>query len=133
MIERALRSHRRRLLGQGVTEYVIVTALVALVAVTALGFLGRHTSESFCQVSNGLNNGGGNFFGMGRNESGQLGTGQATSPASATPVRAQMCGNTLASGRNESAAVANDGTLYIWGLSDGYGELGPNGPSTSGL
>ena len=116
--------------GQSVAEYVILVALMVTLGFWAVQTLGSQTSEAFCKVSNGFNAGGGSFYGMGRDEHGQLGNGSTGGPYS-SPQKAKLCGNFLAAGRNSSAAVANDGTIYAWGISDGYGELGSSLPAGS--
>lgn len=42
------RSHR----GQGLTEYILLIALVAIAAIAAVKYFGRTTSDSFKQAGN---------------------------------------------------------------------------------
>jgi len=42
--------HRRRIRGQGMTEYIIVVALVAIAAVAAVSFFGAAVKGQFVQL-----------------------------------------------------------------------------------
>ncbi len=45
---------RRRVTGQGMTEYIIIVAMIALAAIAAVGAFGGVVKDSFVQMSNGL-------------------------------------------------------------------------------
>lgn len=45
---------KRRITGQGMTEYIIVVALVALAAVTAVGFFGDTIQSQFAAMGQKL-------------------------------------------------------------------------------
>ena len=43
--------------GQGLTEYAMILALIAIVAVSALSFLGDQIQSIFCDITNDLAHG----------------------------------------------------------------------------
>jgi alpha-tubulin suppressor-like RCC1 family protein len=113
--------------GQGVIEYALILSLVAMIALGLLQNLGRLTSGGFCKVSNGLA-GGGPLYGTGRNDHGQLAIGTMTGNYTTPQEAINICGAVIAAGNNQLGAVGNDNTLWEWGITDGYGEFGPNAP-----
>jgi Flp pilus assembly pilin Flp len=52
--------HRTSQTGQGLTEYILLVALIAIAAIAAVKYFGRTTSDSFKsagdQVANQINN-----------------------------------------------------------------------------
>ena len=45
---------RRRISGQGMTEYIIIVALIALAAITVVGFFGETVQQQFAGMSQKL-------------------------------------------------------------------------------
>jgi len=45
---------KRRITGQGMTEYIIVVALIAIGAVTAVGVFGEAVQAQFANMTGGL-------------------------------------------------------------------------------
>lgn len=46
----SIRSSSKREKGQGLVEYAIIVALIAIVVIVAVGMLGRHTSWQYGDV-----------------------------------------------------------------------------------
>jgi alpha-tubulin suppressor-like RCC1 family protein len=122
---RVVRSALQR--GQGMLEYALILALIALVVFALLQVVGKLTKSAFCQVASGLNHnsGGCTVLAWGAGDKGQLGNGANSN--SATPVQPTISGFTEISTTHgyHNLAIKSDGTLWTWG-SDWFGELGIN-------
>jgi alpha-tubulin suppressor-like RCC1 family protein len=126
----SLRSHRRIEGGQGILEYALAVALVALVAVALLQVVGKRANSALCQTSTGLSGGTGgcSLSAMGANGVGQLGDGSTTDRR--TPAQVVGAGGsgtltrlTAIAAQGNTVALSSDGGVWDWG-SNAYGQLG---------
>jgi alpha-tubulin suppressor-like RCC1 family protein len=101
-------------------EYGIILVVIALVVVALVQFIGNRTSAALCDVSVGLNGGGG-VAGMGDNSSGNLGTGNTNQAKYPTAIN--FCAKQLAAFWAGTLALKPDGTVWAWGSNDSS-ELG---------
>jgi|SRR5579884_497291 len=116
--------------GVSTTEYVVAVALIAVVVMAALSWLGKLDKSAFCQVSGGLQQGVGcSVTGWGSDKYGQLGNGSYTWPAD-TPYYGPTTANglsvvmsSMSVGYYHVMALSTEGSIWGWG-EDTSGELG---------
>lgn len=127
MPRRPLRAQPLR--GQGMTEYAVILALLAVVVLAVLGVVGRSTANAVCSTTTGLG-GAGKLYTWGDNSWGELGTGSGGNTATPSLV-SSVCASQMAAGWRHTLALKPDGTVWAWG-DNSFGELGPGaGGATS--
>ena len=67
-------SGKRRITGQGMTEYIVVVALIAIACIGAVGIFGDTVSSQFINMSQKINGGTGTAATIGTHTNGDLGT-----------------------------------------------------------